>query len=223
MMRTASTLAAVALLGGCTADFYVGPEMTGTSGGMTAPTSDAPTGPPPTTGATSETTTDATTQSPTTTQTGDASTGTRGSAETTDSNPGTTTGAVETTASDTVMPADCELEALGCEEAFPECLWNGEVCSVNECHVLGGELDCLDLAPECIWEGGGCIPGPCASEMECSTLELGFCAKTPGCIELVEQCYSLECAPCQDVDMPSVCMELPNCTYNEGRAACLPL
>ncbi len=59
-------------------------------------------------------------------------------------------------------------------------------------------------------------------ETECSGLEIELCGMTKGCVEVLEMCFSLVCAPCTEVDDPKLCAELPNCAYNEGREACLP-
>lgn len=214
---------------GCTADFFVGPEagssgaadptsegMPNDDGGPGGPTSSTPD--PTTTGTPDPTTTDETTSAETAVATASES----------DTGSTTTGTSAETDASTTAVsgeteePEDCvRKDAAQCELAFPTCLWDGETCTFNPC-LMEDELACLETSPECFWVEGACIPSGCELEAECSPLEFEVCVKTKGCVSVIDMCFSTACVPCNEVDDPKLCAELPNCAYNEGRAACLP-
>lgn len=225
MNRIRLGLCALCLTSGCTADFFVGPEGGGSSssgGSNDADPSSATADPLTTTGPDGGTTQVSTTQEPEPTTSSSTDPSTTTAPETTDD---TEVGSAETdgeAGGDTEDPGDCIVkEGRSCEAAFPTCLWDGEECAVNLCDV-GGEKACLTEAPDCIWEGGGCIPSECTQEAECSVLDPGPCEKARGCVLQGEQCFTPACVPCAEVDNITTCNELPNCTYNEGREACLP-
>ena len=223
------TIALLLAASGCTADFFVGPEEAGSSGpqpsttngmpdddgGPAGPTSSDPD--PTTTGSPDPSTTSGTTSAD---PTGDTQTETDG--KTSDTTEPETSSSTTAMTGETEEPGDCvSKSAEPCELAFPTCLWDGENCSVNGCNVEG-ELDSLELSPECSWQEGACVPSGCEMETECSGLDIELCGMTKGCVEVIEMCFSLACAPCTEVDNPKLCAELPNCAYNEGREACLP-
>lgn len=219
----ASLLALAVAVSGCTADFFVGPEVDASTGANASTSADddddagGPTtdGPDPGTTSTANpgTTEDATSADPTSTTQGDED-GTTRDPESSSSSGGR--------GGETEEPSDClRKEVDSCELAFPVCLWDGESCTINECDAAE-ESQCLEFAPECIWEETSCVPSDCEFEAECSELEVGLCGKTKGCVEVLETCFSLACAPCTEVVDPKLCTELPNCAYNEKREACLP-
>jgi len=217
---------ALAMLTGCTADFFVGPSEGSTSGpGSTDASDGAPesSADPDTNEPTGD---DSTTSAP---ETNGPATDTQTTEEPpsdTSSSTGETTEGRETaeeTAEDTEAPFDCITEDPElCELAFPECLWSGETCFTNLCNV-GDEKACILEDPECVWERGGCVPNPCLEESECTALEPKACDMTKGCVDLFTECFSVECVPCQEVEDPKLCIELPGCEYNELREACQPL
>jgi hypothetical protein len=229
-MKRAAVLFLLATVG-CTADFFVGPTEAGSSGGQGpasegmpdddggpgGPTSDMPD--PGTTGMTTpDTSEDMTSTGPTLTTEGDTE------SPTGDSSDLETSSSTTAATGETEEPGDCvSKDAEPCELAFPVCLWDGEACEANPCHVEAGERACLELSPECIWEEGGCIPSGCEMETECSGLDIELCGMTKGCIDVIDTCFAIACAPCTEVDNPKLCAELPNCTYNEGLEACQPL
>lgn len=232
MKRLGVTTLAFALAG-CTADFFVGPTEGGSStsqgSGATGSSSQTSVGPSTTQDGTSttqdgtSTTQASTTQAPefTTSSTTDEAT----TAADTDTDEGTASTTGTTTGEptgETEEPADCiPKNGPACEEAFPNCLWTGEACTLNPCDV-GDERNCLGEAPECIWAGGGCVPSGCDEEAECGGLEPAPCEEAKGCLLVGVSCFIPACVPCGEIEDPLDCDELPNCAFNEGREACLP-
>lgn len=226
--RLHAVLRSLALLGafapGCTADFFVGPEVAGTSTGEpattttgTAPTSsstpddddDAP--PPTTTGAD---------PSESTTMGEDMTEGDSETPDSTTGDPDTGRESDSESEGDT-RPQGCELDPESCEAAFPECLFEEGSCFENPC-AAPGEKACLEEAPDCAWEGEACLPTECGGDSMCSELGPPECEKTEGCILVGEGCFETECVPCGLVEDEALCNELPQCEYNAKDELCVP-
>lgn len=220
---------ALALLCGCTTDFFVGPDAAGTSsGGAQEPPSetddpDPSTSGPPDADTTGTSIPDDPTPSPET-ATGTSGTDTTGSTtgDGDPTNPGEsdpgTAGEGETRGETSDDPCAVEDETA-CLEAGPACTWDGRICTSNPCDAEGPE-SCQGRGEACLWTGEACIENPCETD-PCIDLPMKDCLEAPGCVALEGFCALDLCVPCGEVIDVEQCDALPLCAYSELDEACV--
>ncbi len=218
MRRVALVLA---LMPACTTDFFVGPDLSATSGGADDVPAETDAADPSTTGTPPPGTTgDSTPEDPTQTQETDTNDSTGGDEDPTRTGrPDPVTAGEEETGGETSDDPCAVEDEKSCFEAGPACTWDGRICTGNPCNAEGVKA-CQAFGDACLWTGKACIENPCGSD-ECSDLPVDDCIGTPGCVAVEEFCALELCVPCEEVFDLKLCNALPLCEYNELEEACM--
>ncbi|MBL4684878.1 MAG: hypothetical protein JKY37_09840 [Nannocystaceae bacterium] len=188
-------LPVLALLLGCTADFFVGQEPSDTEATSS--------------GTAAATMTDVDTSGAPASETSPMS------ADATETTSGLVDATTSSSSSSTTNPIEASSDSDDGDSTSASTTETRETGEEDPCAVFE-EKACIAEAPECTWTERACITDTCADEAECGELGEAACLGAEMCFWLgPRSCFFTACVPCNEIESMAACMELPNCEWVE--------